>query len=48
MHSAKKLEEIMMFEYEKVNFGKDDVGSIPPALGNLSDVLYPDPVTCGK
>ena len=43
MHSAERPEEIMMLS-ERVNFGKDAVGSIPPALGNITDVLYPDPV----
>lgn len=45
MDSAERPEEIMMFECERVNFGKDAVGSIPPALGNIPDVLYPDPVS---
>jgi len=42
------LTSAMMFEYEGVNFEKVLSGSVSPALGDIADVLYPDPMTNGN
>jgi len=39
------LANVTMSEYEGVNFEKVLSGSVPPALGDITDVLYPDSMT---